>query len=106
MGFGPDKITSENLRKMILAEIEQQLLRSDAFSNPSLAYYGADLSFTGKLKLFTRQMTERTIEAEKGIGTPQAFLDMVTVRGRRVAGTKLVVETGNHVRDRAGVPVR
>lgn len=106
MPYGPEKITASKAIDSILEVIKDELLKNDAFSNQSMAYYGLELSYKIDVKLHARQMTERGISGETSIGeTTDPTPVKVSRKGRQVAGRKLTVKAGEHTRDREGVAV-
>lgn len=106
MTYGPEKITAAKAVDSILEVIKDDLLKQDAFSNQSMAYYGIELSYKIDLKLHARKETPLSVEGGHDIGEKSdASPKKISVKGKRVAGRKLKVEPGEHTRDREGVAV-
>jgi hypothetical protein len=106
MTYGLEKIIAPKMVDSILEVIKDELMRQDAFSNTSMAYYGIELSFKIDMRLHARKETHVVVEAESGIGAKtEKEPEKISIKGKRVAGKKIVVNPGEHTRDRAGVDV-
>lgn len=106
MSFGPQKILAKEMVDSILMLIKDELMKSDSFSNPSLAYYGIELAYTLELKLHARGLNKVTVKKSEVVGArTDQEPRLLKIKNKASAGRKIVVKPGEHIRDRMGVEV-
>lgn len=106
MTFGMEKITAKEMVDAILAVIKDDLMKSDCFSNPSLAYYGVEIDYTHNIKLHSRGLNKVQVRGSHQLGhKTDEEPRLLKIKNKASAGRKVVVAPGSHVRDRMGVEV-